>query len=79
MTVATLFGLLAAGILILAVCLLVIGLSRPCPRCNDTGIIETGNNDLPCKHCRAGDKVTFNTTEGPATGAELRRRWDDVP
>ncbi len=44
-----------------------------CTRCNDTGVIETGNNDLPCD-CKAGDKALFTTCghEGPVTGAKLR-------
>lgn len=42
-----------------------------CPKCNDTGVIETGNNDLPCD-CPAGDSPVFNTVWGEKTGAELR-------
>jgi hypothetical protein len=34
-----------------------------CRRCNDRGVIETGNNDLPCD-CPAGDMQLFNTTNG---------------
>lgn len=30
-----------------------------CTRCNDTGVIETGNNDLPCD-CEAGQTAVFN-------------------
>ncbi len=30
-----------------------------CEECNGTGIIETGNNDLPCD-CAAGDTTMFN-------------------
>jgi len=30
-----------------------------CSLCNDTGVIVTGNNDLPCS-CPAGDKAQFN-------------------
>jgi hypothetical protein len=30
-----------------------------CTECNDTGVIETGNNDLPCS-CPAGDVAMFN-------------------
>ncbi len=30
-----------------------------CPECNDTGVVETGNNDLPCD-CPAGDDAVFN-------------------
>ncbi len=47
-----------------------------CVKCNDTGSIDTGNNDLPCD-CPAGDTALFNTTgvEGPVTGAELKRHF----
>lgn len=45
-----------------------------CKECNDTGVIETGNNDLPC-HCSEGDSVLFNVAgEGQVTGAEIKRR-----
>ena len=45
-----------------------------CEKCNDTGVIETGNNDVPCP-CPAGDKAVFNVTgEGHLTGAEIKRR-----
>lgn len=30
-----------------------------CSRCHDTGVIETGNNDLPCD-CVQGDIAKFN-------------------
>jgi hypothetical protein len=52
-----------------------------CKECNDTGVIETGNNDLPCG-CPAGATALFNTTgvAGPVTGAELRRHFlNDSP
>lgn len=42
-----------------------------CPKCRDTGILKTGNNDLPCS-CSAGDTATFNTGHGLMTGAALR-------
>jgi hypothetical protein len=44
-----------------------------CPICNDTGVDETGNNDLPCK-CSAGDIALFNVAgvEGQVTGKEIR-------
>lgn len=51
-----------------------------CPKCGDTGIIETGNNDLPC-NCPAGSKALFNTAgiKGPITGAELREHFYNNP
>lgn len=52
-----------------------------CQRCRDTGVIETGNNDLPCS-CPAGETAKFNIVEadGPVTGAELRRHFlNDSP
>ncbi len=47
-----------------------------CSKCDDTGVIETGNNDLPC-NCPAGETAQFNTAgvEGPVTGAEMRRHF----
>lgn len=47
-----------------------------CEKCGDTGIIETGNNDLPCD-CSFGDTALFNIAwvEGPVTGAEMRRHF----
>jgi len=47
-----------------------------CKKCNDTGVIETGNNDLPCD-CPAGAKALFNIAgvEGPVTGEEFRRHF----
>lgn len=47
-----------------------------CAKCNDTGSIDTGNNDLPCD-CPAGDKALFNDAGviGPITGAELKRHF----
>ncbi len=47
-----------------------------CYKCKDTGVIDTGNNDLPCD-CPAGDKALFNTAEvdGPVTGAEVKRHF----
>ncbi len=44
-----------------------------CNKCNDTGVIETGNNDLPCD-CPAGDTSIFNTTDGSMTGAQIKER-----
>jgi hypothetical protein len=47
-----------------------------CTLCNDTGIIETGNNDLPCS-CPAGSTALFNAAgvDGPITGAEVKRHF----
>ena len=47
-----------------------------CANCKDTGVIETGNNDLPC-NCPAGATALFNQAgvEGPVTGAEIRRHF----
>lgn len=46
-----------------------------CAKCGDTGVIETGNNDLPC-NCPAGDMALFNTCEGVKTGAEVRATFN---
>ena len=48
-----------------------------CAHCNDTGVNETGNNDLPCDYCPAGDTALFNQAgvEGPITRAEMRRHF----
>lgn len=49
---------------------------RPkCGMCNGSGVVETGNNDLPC-NCPAGDAALFNVTgvEGPISGALVKRR-----
>ena len=47
-----------------------------CSRCRDTGIIDTGNNELPCD-CPAGDVASFNLcgVEGNVTGAEMKRHF----
>lgn len=49
-----------------------------CSRCKDTGVIETGNNDLPCD-CAAGDRALFNEAGviGPITGAESKRHFQN--
>ncbi len=44
-----------------------------CKKCNDTGVIETGNSDVPCE-CPAGDTVVFSGLNGPETGAEIKKR-----
>ena len=55
-----------------------------CGKCSDTGVIETGNNDLPCS-CPAGSRAIFNVCEGSGmvqkTGMEIRREsrnWGDA-
>lgn len=47
-----------------------------CCECGDTGIIDNGNNALPCD-CRAGDKALFRLAgvEGAVTGAEIKRHF----
>ena len=47
-----------------------------CKKCNDTGIWETGNNDLPCD-CPMGDSALFNMcgVTGPVTGKEMRKHF----
>lgn len=44
-----------------------------CKKCNDTGVIETGNNDFPCT-CSAGDTAVFNTTDGQVEGRFIKER-----
>jgi NTP pyrophosphatase (non-canonical NTP hydrolase) len=48
-----------------------------CSKCNDTGVWETGNNDLPCD-CPAGRTALFNVAGVPAplTGAQIQHRED---
>jgi hypothetical protein len=48
----------------------------PCKKCNDTGTIETGNNDLPCD-CPAGETALFNLAGviGQVAGKEIRRHF----
>jgi hypothetical protein len=45
-----------------------------CRRCGGSGVIETGNNDLPCD-CPAGDKAVFNVSGfyRPLTGKEIKK------
>lgn len=47
-----------------------------CSKCNDTGSIDTGNNEMPCD-CPLGATALFNQAgvNGPVTGAELRRHF----
>jgi hypothetical protein len=46
-----------------------------CSKCDDTGVEETGNNDLPCD-CPAGKTALFNVAgvDGKVTGPCLRAR-----
>ena len=50
-----------------------------CKTCNDTGIEETGNNDLPCDDCPKGATALFNEAgvDGPVTGEEIRRHFQN--
>ncbi|MEK7173257.1 MAG: hypothetical protein AAB740_04785, partial [Patescibacteria group bacterium] len=50
-----------------------------CTKCNDTGVIETGNNDLPCD-CPAGDEALFNEMGviGPVTVSSVAPEWDGM-
>lgn len=44
-----------------------------CNECGGTGVIETGNNDLPCK-CFAGDMAMFNVAgRGQVQGHILKK------
>lgn len=45
-----------------------------CKRCDDTGVVETGNNDFPCD-CPAGKTALFNVTglPRPVTGEVVQR------
>jgi len=47
-----------------------------CKRCGDSGVIETGNNDLPCD-CPAGKKAKFNVAgvKGTVSGEEVKRHF----
>lgn len=47
-----------------------------CSKCDDKGVIETGNNDLPCD-CSTGQKALFNQAgiEGLVTGAEIQKHF----
>ena len=55
------------------------GAMPKCAECNDTGIIDTGNNDLPCD-CPAGATALFSVTGmgrtlKNLTGAEVQRHF----
>lgn len=53
-----------------------------CPTCNGTGVIETGNNDLPCD-CPAGNTAKFNiSVEGrlrQLSGSQVRAVYGPGP
>ena len=42
-----------------------------CPHCKGSGVVDIGNNALPCI-CPAGDTALFNGPEGEMTGADVR-------
>jgi hypothetical protein len=49
-----------------------------CPECKDTGVVDTGNNDFPCK-CPAGKKAIFNVAgRGQMTGAEIDEEYEEL-
>lgn len=49
-----------------------------CNTCKDTGVVNTGNKDVPCC-CSAGDTAIFYRSgiEGAVTGAEVRRHFQN--
>lgn len=48
---------------------------QTCEQCGDTGIIDTGNNDLPCD-CAAGDTARFNVAGvGNVSGQEVKQHY----
>ena len=50
-----------------------------CPKCKGTGVIETGNNDLPCD-CPAGDTAKFNVAgRGAMLGQDVRKTFNKPP
>jgi len=48
-----------------------------CSICNDTGVEDTGNNELPCV-CPAGDTALFSVAgiKGPVPGGALKREYE---
>jgi DnaJ-class molecular chaperone len=53
-----------------------ISLRTDCPKCNGTGVIDTGNNDLPCG-CPAGDGAVFNVAgRGQVNGSTLKQETE---
>ncbi len=48
-----------------------------CTKCNDTGVIDTGNNDLPCESCIKGKTALFNVGGGEQqTGEEVLQNYN---
>ena len=47
-----------------------------CNRCNDTGVIDTGNNELPCT-CTKRDSAMFNVAgvSQPVNGVAVRKHY----
>lgn len=47
-----------------------------CQKCNNTGSIDTGNNDLPCD-CSVGDTAQFNQAgvDGVITGKQVKKHF----
>ncbi len=55
---------------------LEISLRPTCRDCNGTGVIDTGNNELPCS-CPAGDRATFNVAgRGQVSGSTLKQETE---
>ena len=51
----------------------------PCRACSGSGVIETGNDDLPCE-CTAGDEAIFNLAGiGRVTGREVKLHYLNAP
>lgn len=49
-----------------------------CKNCSDTGIIETGNNDLPCYQCPLGDTAVWGIDKGKIrTGRDVKAELKD--
>lgn len=42
-----------------------------CSWCRDTGVEDSGNNELPCQHCLAGAAALFNHLGALRTGAQV--------
>jgi len=48
-----------------------------CEQCRNTGVVETGNNDLPCS-CIWGDKAVFNMGNEKLTGKEIKEIYSTL-
>lgn len=49
-----------------------------CEKCDDTGVIDTGNNDLPCD-CPAAANAVFNVAgRGKMTGREIKKEYEEL-